>query len=103
MELIKAFSELSRRSIATNKSSCADQTSSHLPIDHQLSPIRNVRRVEAAMANDPDVVQTNGVKANGVAPTAEAKTPFLIGVAGGTASGKVRKSPTNQDLFVFRK
>lgn len=30
----------------------------------------------------------NGAKSNG---TAEVKTPFLIGVAGGTASGKVDK------------
>lgn len=103
MKLIKALSELSRRSIATNISSCADQTSSHLPIERQPSPTRIDRRVEAAMANDPDVVQTNGVKANGVAPTAEAKTPFLIGVAGGTASGKVRKSLFNLEYLDFRK
>lgn len=41
------------------------------------------------MANDPDIIKTNGAKANG-APVSEPKTPFLIGVAGGTASGKVR-------------
>lgn len=44
------------------------------------------------MSNDPDVIKTNGLRLNGTAnPTTsnEVKTPFLIGVAGGTASGKV--------------
>lgn len=31
----------------------------------------------------------NGAKSNGTSST-EVKTPFLIGVAGGTASGKVK-------------
>lgn len=39
------------------------------------------------MSNEPDVIKIlNGtLKASG----SETKTPFLIGVAGGTASGKV--------------
>lgn len=41
------------------------------------------------MANDPDVIKINGSKVNGMPPSNEPKTPFLIGVAGGTASGKV--------------
>lgn len=45
------------------------------------------------MANDPDIIKSNGAKAqNGVTGTSEQKTPFLIGVAGGTASGKVSQS-----------
>lgn len=40
------------------------------------------------MSNDPDVIKINGIKVNGISPN-ETKTPFLIGVAGGTASGKV--------------
>lgn len=44
------------------------------------------------MSNEPDVIKINGLKiSNGTSATgsAEPKTPFLIGVAGGTASGKV--------------
>lgn len=49
------------------------------------------------MSNEPDVVRINGLKisngTNGIAgSTSETKTPFLIGVAGGTASGKVNFS-----------
>lgn len=46
------------------------------------------------MSNDPDVIKINGLKLNGTSPMGtinEVKTPFLIGVAGGTASGKVKK------------
>ncbi|XP_031626074.1 uridine-cytidine kinase isoform X2 [Contarinia nasturtii] len=35
------------------------------------------------MSNEPDVIKLNGIPSN-----LEPKTPFLIGVAGGTASGK---------------
>lgn len=44
------------------------------------------------MSNDPDVIRINGLKiTNGTSASSstEPKTPFLIGVAGGTASGKV--------------
>lgn len=43
------------------------------------------------MSNEPDVVKINGKILNGVKSSdcPEKKTPFLIGVAGGTASGKV--------------
>lgn len=40
------------------------------------------------MSNDPDVIKFNGLKISNGTPS-EPKTPFLIGVAGGTASGKV--------------
>lgn len=46
------------------------------------------------MSNAPDVIKINGLGLNGTLnPTTsnEVKTPFLIGVAGGTASGKVSK------------
>lgn len=45
------------------------------------------------MSNEPDIIRINGLKiSNGTSTTGalEPKTPFLIGVAGGTASGKVR-------------
>lgn len=44
------------------------------------------------MSNEPDVIRINGLRiCNGTSVTGalEPKTPFLIGVAGGTASGKV--------------
>lgn len=47
------------------------------------------------MSNEPDIIRINGLKiSNGTNGTSsssssEVKTPFLIGVAGGTASGKV--------------
>lgn len=44
------------------------------------------------MSNEPDVIRINGLKiSDGTSATGalEPKTPFLIGVAGGTASGKV--------------
>lgn len=49
------------------------------------------------MSSGPDLIPSNGVKGNGVVKTkangkaspSETKMPFLIGVAGGTASGKV--------------
>lgn len=44
------------------------------------------------MSNEPDVIRVNGLKvSNGTSAAGEIepKTPFLIGVAGGTASGKV--------------
>lgn len=44
------------------------------------------------MSNDPDVIKFNNLRLNGQANLTsanEVKTPFLIGVAGGTASGKV--------------
>lgn len=43
------------------------------------------------MSNEPDVIRINGLKiSNGTSATgASPKNPFLIGVAGGTASGKV--------------
>lgn len=44
------------------------------------------------MSNEPDVVRLNGIKIfNGFKSSdcSGKKTPFLIGVAGGTASGKV--------------
>lgn len=50
------------------------------------------------MSSGPDLIpSTNGAKGNGTvkakvngkASPSETKTPFLIGVAGGTASGKV--------------
>lgn len=37
---------------------------------------------------NPDVIKINGTKTNGTS-NGVPKTPFLIGVAGGTASGKV--------------
>lgn len=43
------------------------------------------------MSNEPDVIKINGLKIfNGTSSTNHSgtKTPFLIGVAGGTASGK---------------
>lgn len=41
------------------------------------------------MSNEPDVIKINGLKIfNGTSSNSETKTPFLIGVAGGTASGK---------------
>lgn len=43
------------------------------------------------MSNEPDVIKINGLKIfNGTSASnqSETKTPFLIGVAGGTASGK---------------
>ena len=43
------------------------------------------------MSNEPDVIKINGLKIfNGTSLSnhSETKTPFLIGVAGGTASGK---------------
>lgn len=36
------------------------------------------------MSNEPDVIKINGLDTR-----SGTKTPFLIGVAGGTASGKV--------------
>lgn len=45
------------------------------------------------MSNDPDVIRINNLKiCNGTMSIdlSETKKPFLIGVAGGTASGKVR-------------
>lgn len=44
------------------------------------------------MSNDPDVIKIDNLyMANSASNTAllENKSPFLIGVAGGTASGKV--------------
>lgn len=38
------------------------------------------------MSNEPDVIKINGLS---TPSRSEGKTPFLIGVAGGTASGKV--------------
>lgn len=49
------------------------------------------------MSNEPDVIRINGLKiTNGTSASAnsEPKTPFLIGVAGGTASGKVNQQST---------
>ena len=43
-----------------------------------------------------DYQQTNGVKMNG-----ETKTPFLIGVAGGTASGKVIYLESKNITFIL--
>lgn len=56
---------------------------------------------EVKMSNDPDVIKINGIKVNGISPS-ETKTPFLIGVAGGTASGKVsnRTSTTHKIIFL---
>lgn len=49
------------------------------------------------MSNAPDVIKINGIKLNTATSSSanEIKTPFLIGVAGGTASGKVSKTTTN--------
>lgn len=51
------------------------------------------------MSNDPDVIKFNGLKiSNGTA--SETKTPFLIGVAGGTASGKVSDYHNKNNNFI---
>lgn len=50
------------------------------------------------MSNEPDVIKINGLKiSNGTSASnaSEPKTPFLIGVAGGTASGKVGSNSTD--------
>lgn len=43
------------------------------------------------MSNDPDVIRINNFKICSInmSGSSEMKKPFLIGVAGGTASGKV--------------
>lgn len=55
------------------------------------------------MSNDPDIIRINSLKiCNGAssAGPSEAKTPFLIGVAGGTASGKVCILSNFQIVFI---
>lgn len=48
---------------------------------------------QTIMASDPDLIPINGSMKGGKSSPNEAKTPFLIGVAGGTASGKVSVQP----------
>lgn len=54
--------------------------------------IINLYRGEIDMSNDPDVIRINNIEMYNETISAghsETKRPFLIGVAGGTASGKV--------------
>lgn len=56
------------------------------------------------MSNEPDVIRINGLKiSNGTSAAGglEPKTPFLIGVAGGTASGKVNQSIRFAMYYLF--
>lgn len=77
-------------------------SSSRISLQHCIQPISGASNIETfysvvnwnllKMSNEPDVIRFNGLKTlNGTTANgrSETKTPFLIGVAGGTASGKV--------------